>query len=40
MKCEICDSDIEPGELHCPRCLSLVQSDLLDEEMIVTDDTF
>ena len=40
MKCEICDSDIEPGELHCPRCLSLVQSDFLDEEMIVTDDTF
>ncbi len=40
MKCGVCDSDIEPGELHCPSCSALVQSDFLDEEMIVNDDFF
>jgi len=40
MKCEVCDSDIEAGELHCPSCSAIVQSYFLDEEMIVIDDSF
>ena len=40
MKCEVCDSNIESGELHCPNCSAIVQSIFLDEEMIVIDDFF
>jgi len=38
MDCEICGYELQPGDMHCPNCLTLVQNDFSDEEMIVLDE--